>query len=118
MYWDINDFKQGYQPSANIVKDEKGDLVPDSYSILARWRNHISQMLNVNGVNDFRRTEINTAEPLVPESSAFEVELDNGKPKSHKSPGIDKIPAELIKTGDGTGRYEIHTLIISIWNKE
>jgi hypothetical protein len=26
----------------NIVKDEKGDLVTDSHSILARWRNHFS----------------------------------------------------------------------------
>ena len=34
----INDFKQGYQPSTTIVKDEKGDLVADSHSIMARWR--------------------------------------------------------------------------------
>jgi len=29
--------------------DEKGDLVRDSHSILDRWRNHFSQMLNVYG---------------------------------------------------------------------
>jgi len=33
----------------------------------------------------------------VPEPSAFEVELAIEKLKSHKSPGIDQIPAELIK---------------------
>jgi len=38
--------------------------------------------------------------------------------KSHKSPGIDQIPAELIKAGGKTIRSEIHQLIISIWNKE
>ena len=38
--------------------------------------------------------------------------------KSHKSPGIDKIPAELIKEGGRTIRYQIHKLIVSIWNKE
>ena len=38
-----------------------------------------------------------TAEPLVPESSAFEFELAIEKLISHKSPGIDQIPAELIK---------------------
>jgi len=27
---------QGYQPRTNIVKDEKGDLVTDSHSILGR----------------------------------------------------------------------------------
>jgi hypothetical protein len=36
----INDFKKGYQPRTNIVKDEKGDLIAHSHSILARWKNH------------------------------------------------------------------------------
>jgi hypothetical protein len=40
------------------------------------------------------------------------------KLKSHKSPGIDQIPSELIKAGGGTIRGAIHKLIISIWNKE
>ena len=75
MYRGINDFKKGYQPRPNIVKDEKGDLVANSHNVLARWRNHFSQLLNVHGVNDVRQTEIHTAEPLVPEPSAFEFEL-------------------------------------------
>jgi hypothetical protein len=91
----INDFKKGYQPRTNIVKNEKGDLVADSHSIMARWRNYFSQLLNVHGVNDVRQTEIHTAEPLVPEPIASEVELAIEKLKSHKSPGIDQIPAEL-----------------------
>ena len=92
-------------------------MVADSHSILARWRNYF-QLLNVHGVNDVRQPEIYTAETLVPEPSAFEVELAIEKLKSHKSPGIDQIPAELIKAGGRTIRYEIHKLIISIWNKE
>ena len=40
------------------------------------------------------------------------------KLKSHKSPGIDQIPAELIETRGITIRYVIHELIISILNKE
>jgi hypothetical protein len=71
----INDFKKGYQPKNNVVKDEKGDLVADSHSILARWRNNFFQLLNVHGVNDVRQTEIHTAEPLVPEPSDSEVEM-------------------------------------------
>jgi len=76
------------------------------------------QLLNVHGVNEVRPTEIHTAEPLVPETSASEVELAIEKLKSHKSPGIDQIPAELIKAGGRTICLEIHKLIISIWNKE
>jgi len=43
----------------------------------------------------------------VPEPSAFDVELAIEKLKSPKSPGIVQIPAELIKAGGRTIRYEI-----------
>ena len=99
MYRGINYFKKGYQPRCNIVKDEKSDLVADSHSIVARWRNYFSQLYNVHGVKYVRQAEIHTAEPLVPEPSAAEVELAIDKRKSHKTPGIDQIPAELIKAG-------------------
>ena len=59
-----------------------------------------------------------TAEPLVPQPSALEVELAIEKVKSHKSPGIYQIPAELIKAGGRTIRYQNHKLLFSIWNKE
>jgi hypothetical protein len=94
-----------------IVKGEKGDVVTYSHGILARWRKHFSQRLNVHGVNDVRRTQIHTAEPLMPEPSACEFEIAIEKLKSHKSPGTDQIPAELIKTEGRTIRFEIHKLI-------
>ena len=39
------------------------------------------------------------------------------KLKRHKSPGIDQVPAEMIKAGGRTILFEIHKLINSIWNK-
>ena len=51
------------------------------------------------GVNDVRQTELHTAEPLVAEPSAFEVEMAIEKLKRCKSPGIDQISAQLIKAG-------------------
>ena len=63
--------------------------------------------MNLHGVNDVGWTEIQTAKPLVSEPIAFEVE---------KSRDIDQIPAELIKEGGRAIRYQIHKLIISIWN--
>ena len=74
-YWGISDFKKGCQPTTNIIKDDKGDLVTDYHSILARWRIHFSQMFTVHGISDVRQTEIHTAETLVPEPSAFEFEM-------------------------------------------
>jgi len=72
----------------------------------------------VHGVKDVGQAEIHTAEPLVPEPSASEVELAIDKLKSHISPGIDQIPAEVIKAGGRTIYLEIHELIISLWKKE
>ena len=47
----------------------------------------------MHGVKDVGQVEIPTADPLVPEPSAFDVELAIDKLKNHKSPGIDEIPA-------------------------
>jgi hypothetical protein len=86
----------------------------DSHSILARWRKYFSQLLNVHGVEDVGQAEVHTAENLVPEPSAFEVELAIEKLKSYKSPGTDQIPSELIKAGGWTIRGAIHKLIIVV----
>jgi len=88
---------KGYQPRTNRVKDEKSDLFTDSHIIFAGWRKHFSQLFNVHGISNVRQREINTEKPLVPEPSAFEVEMAIEKLKRHKSAGFDQIPAELIK---------------------
>jgi hypothetical protein len=95
LYRDINDFKKGYQPRTNIAKDKKGDLVIDCHSLVARWRNHFSQLFNVHGINEVRQIKIHTAELLLPEPSAIEVKMAIEKLKGHKSPGIDQITSEL-----------------------
>jgi hypothetical protein len=55
LYRSISEFKKGYQRRTSVVKDEKSDLVADPHSVLARWGNHFSQLLNVHGVNDVRQ---------------------------------------------------------------
>jgi len=53
----------------------------------------------VHGFKDVWQAEIHTAEPLVTEPSASEFELAIDKLKSHKTPGIEQIPAVLLKAG-------------------
>jgi hypothetical protein len=99
LYRGINEFKKGYQPRINIIKDENGNLLADSQNVLNRWKNFFNQVLNVNGVHDVRQKDIHTAEPLVPEPSIVKVEIAIRKLKSYKSPGTDQILAEMIKAG-------------------
>jgi hypothetical protein len=72
----------------------------------------------VHGAGGVRQTELHTAEPFVPESSASEVQVAIGQLKRYKSPGVDQIPAELIQAGGETLRSENRKLIKLIWNKE
>ena len=90
----------------------------DSHSILSRWGNHFSQLLNIHGVNVDRQTQMHTAEPLVAEPSAFEVEMETEKLKRHKSPGMAEIPAELIKAGSRTISLSSVNLFIRFGKEE
>jgi hypothetical protein len=72
-YRGINEFKKGYQPGINIIKDENGNLIADPQNVLNKWKNFFNQVLNVRGVHDVRQMDIHMAEPLVPEPSLVEV---------------------------------------------
>jgi hypothetical protein len=43
----MNEFKKGYQPRSNFVKDDIGDLLADSHNSLKSWKNYFSQLLNI-----------------------------------------------------------------------
>jgi hypothetical protein len=68
----INDIKQSRQARTNVHQDEKVDLVADPHSLLPRWRNYFSRLVNVHGVNNIRQIEIQTAKPPASEPGAFE----------------------------------------------
>jgi hypothetical protein len=44
LYRGINEFTKGYQPRTNMVKEENGDLLADSHSILNRRKNYFCQL--------------------------------------------------------------------------
>jgi hypothetical protein len=66
LYRGINEFKRGYQPRNNLVKEGNCDLLDDSHNILNSWKNYFSQLLNVHNVSDVRQIAVHMAEPLVP----------------------------------------------------
>jgi hypothetical protein len=73
--------------------DKNGELLADSHKILNRWKKYFFQLLNVHRVRDVRQIEINTAEPLVPVPTPFEVEIANANLRRCKSPSNVQIPA-------------------------
>jgi hypothetical protein len=118
LYRGINEFKKGYQPRTNLVKEERSDLLVDPQKILNRLKNYFCELLKVHGAGGVRQTETHTAEPFVPEPSASEFEVAIGRLKIYKFLGLDQIPVELIQAGGETLRSEIHKFIKLIWKKE
>jgi hypothetical protein len=45
LYKGINEFKRDYQLRSNLVKDENGDLLADSNTILNSWKSYFSRLL-------------------------------------------------------------------------
>jgi hypothetical protein len=54
-------------------------LLADPQKVLDVWKNFFCQLLNVHGAGGVRQTEMNSAEPSVPERSAFKVKGAAGK---------------------------------------
>jgi hypothetical protein len=81
LYRGINEFRKGYQPKINIMKDEIGNMLAEPHSVLYRWKYFFNRVLNVLGLHDVRQMDVHTAEPLVPEPSLLEVEIAIGKLK-------------------------------------
>jgi hypothetical protein len=95
LYRGVNEFKWGYEPRANLVKDENCDQLADSNNVVNRWKSYISQLLNVHNVSDVKQIEIHTTAPLVLGPSHPEIEISIAKLKKYRSPGKDQILAEL-----------------------
>ncbi|KAJ4436047.1 hypothetical protein ANN_18674 [Periplaneta americana] len=116
LYKGIKEFKNVYQASINVIRDENGDLLADAHSILNRWKNYFGQLLNIHrpNRNDRDEIEIQTAEPFIPEPTLSEVEIAI----DYKSPDIDQIPAELIQEGGSALSNEMCKLVLAIWEKE
>jgi hypothetical protein len=45
LYWAINEFKKGYQPRSDLLKDKRGDLIAEPHKILNRWKKYFCQLL-------------------------------------------------------------------------
>jgi len=101
-----------------MIRNERGDLQADRTKIVNVWKSYFDKLLNVHNGEQTEGFEIHNAEPWIPETSEIEIEMSAKKLKSFKSPGIDNIPAELIKAVGTALIKEIHKLIIDIWRME
>jgi hypothetical protein len=78
---DINKFKKSYQPRTNLVKGKRGGILADYFKITNRCKNYFCWLMNAQGADVVRQTEMHTGEPFVPEPSASELLIAIGNLK-------------------------------------
>jgi hypothetical protein len=106
LYRGINEFKNGYQPRTNLVKDEKGDLLADPHTNVNSWMKYLRKLLNVQWVlgRQKHRQQSHLCQSLASLRLRLVLKL-----KRYKSPGADQVQAELIQAGGGGGHYIVRS---------
>ena len=103
-----------------ICKSKNGDIITEKGDILNRWKDHFHELLSSTEqderpsiMKDHKDTNEEDSAPIIEE-----VEMAVHKLKNYKAPGIENIPAELIKYGGNELVKHPHTTIKDIWQKE
>jgi hypothetical protein len=90
-------------------------LIYDIKAILDRWKEYFSELLNIE--SNFEKEEIIVIPPnedcQLNDPTYNEVKNIIIKLKSHRSPGPDNVPAELLKNGGALLKSRIFKLIQS-----
>jgi hypothetical protein len=81
VYGGINKFKNCDQPRSNLLRDRRASLLADPHKVLNRWKNYFCQLLNVQGADSVRQTEMQTAKPFLPQPMSVKMRLQLGRSK-------------------------------------
>ena len=107
---------------AAAVKDKHGEVIKDKEVRLERWAEHFEEVL-VRKAPSNPVTDEETAAEEMREMDTAEIREDEvrqalRKTKSGKAPGMDEIPAELLKASGDTAVQELTRLYRKIWKEE
>ncbi|XP_072046428.1 uncharacterized protein [Amphiura filiformis] len=96
------------------IKDKDGKLLTQSAEIKGRWREFAEELYENTDHDPPPIIEVNpsTSEPSI---LLEEIEQAISKLGNNKSPGIDGIPAELLKASGTAGRQMLWNICNRIW---
>ena len=105
--------KQNFKAKGIVIKDKSGKVLTKENEILNRWKEYGSTLFESSGekLNFSVEQYEKEPEPLLDEVWAAFKQLKQGK-----SPGLDNIPAELIRHSGYGGRKAMHHLCCKIWH--
>lgn len=117
VYDKIKDLTREKKSTVTIIADKEGNILTEEQEIHQRWTEYCKDLYNTKTTVD--PTVLQT-EPHTNEEEEFnilrsEVERAVKELKAGKSPGVDNIPAELLKAGGDTTIDILHQICNNIW---
>ena len=119
-------FKENYSPTkprtTPLLSADGSTLLKEKSSINARWREHFSTLLNrpftvdPTVLDQIPQKPVITSLDLPP--TINEVSKAIRQTSSGKYPGMDGIPAEILKSAGPVALEALHSLLTSIWEEE
>ena len=116
-YRTLSKLTSNNNPKCSVIEDKNGKLLTESNAVLSRWTQYCDELYNHQITPDPNviKEQITTNQPSPLPVLREEVEEAIRKLPDNKSPGVDNIPAELIKHG-GTPIIDLMTTICQkIW---
>ena len=97
------------------ISNKKGETLTETKDILTRWHEYGTDLFVTNTkTTDTKSPTAKNSEPE-PEPTQAEILEAIGQLKNGKSPGLDRIPSEILKHTGEAGEKAIHFLISKIW---
>lgn len=108
------------------IQNKNGDLLTNSADKLSRWREYLSELLNVHTNVDPLIIQQIDAPPISKKEqerqdkppSLVEVQKAITQMKNKKAPGNDGITADLLKAGGLPIAIWLHEIFVDIWSQE
>ncbi|XP_012553288.1 uncharacterized protein LOC105843006 [Bombyx mori] len=118
-YQEIRSVKKAYQPIAQFLEDEDGNLVTNIRELNVMWSQYFQNLLNCPPpTEDLDDNLQGPAEEEVEPLNFKEIKNAIMRLKNNKASGIDNLPSELWKYGGEALQSRFYNLIKMIWESE
>jgi hypothetical protein len=121
-YQKLDESRKDFQPRTTLCRENEGMILGSYEAILERWAQHFEELLHGNAperVEDMTTVQKQgNSETEEPVPTINEIEQAVKRLRNNKAPGIDRIPAELVKFAGPEYVKHLHQLIAKIWITE
>ncbi len=121
MFKNIKSLTKKAAPKLNVLKDENGNILTEDEEIKARWKEYCGKLYASKETEEEEEdVDVRLDDDHILEPSILYSEVKNAVNhlRKGKAPGIDNIPAELIKESGEEGLRVMHMLCNKIWQQK